>query len=759
MPLWSLIWPLAGALLITALTIKFEFRSMPRYKLGDIALESIKAPFEITVPDEIATARKKAAASDAVPAVFDLDSNTNAALETEIRGVFAQGRLLIRPEGNAARARRAPDLSRIQSLLQQKLGKQFPEDPLRVFVNHGFSRELENEMVELLQKAMSPGVSNNRDFLANFKGQGIVLRDMNTGEETVVRDVSSVRDLNLARNEVRLNDAKLQLLPFSERQKVVSYLEGLITANTFYNSSETRARRAETARDIDPVLLQIKKGKVIVRAGDEITQRDLTQLESLRVFGSRDRTFSQMAGVFALVCFFLVVLWKFLAHFSVTLESRDLGSLPRGEPKPTSHFVLLILVLIINLLMFRGFVWLGSVLAESINFESLKQPEIFYLAAPVACGAILAVLLVNSSLAVIYALMISCLAGLCVNDYRIVLFTLLGSFAAIFTLTQYKERSTILRCGWLVGLVNVFTVVALNLSHPALPAAAVMVQSAAGFLSAILAAMVASLLLPLLESLFGITTDIKLLELSNLNTPILRRLALEAPGTYHHSIIVGTLAEAAAEAIGANSLLVRVGSYYHDIGKMKRAEYYVENQMFTANKHEHLSPSMSSLIIASHVRDGLEMADEIKLPRKIRDLIPQHHGTRLMTYFFQKAKDAAEGKDQVVNESEFRYPGPKPQSREAAILMMADAVEAASRTLSDPTPNQILGMVKRIAFNTFNDGQFDECDITIKDLDSIAHAFTRVLTGMHHHRIDYPGFDFNKVEKEKKDQEPNQRIQ
>jgi len=507
------------------------------------------------------------------------------------------------------------------------------------------------------------------------------------------------------------------------------------------------------------VLLQIKKGKVIVRAGDEITQRDLTQLESLRQFGSRDRTFSQMAGVFALVCFFLAVLWRFLNHFSTALEYRSGGSLPKGEQPPTSQFILLITVLIINLLLFRAFVWLGSVLAESISFESLKQPEIFYFAAPMVCGPILAVLLVNSSLAVIYALMISCLAGLCLNDYRIVLFTLFGSFASIFTLTCYRERSTILRCGWLVGLVNIFTVVSINLSHPSLPVKAVMVQSAAAFLSAILAAMVASLLLPLLESVFGITTDIKLLELSNLNTPILRRLALEAPGTYHHSIIVGTLAEAAAEAIGANSLLVRVGAYYHDIGKMKRAEYYVENQMFTANKHEHLSPSMSSLIIASHVRDGLDMADEIKLPRKIKDLIPQHHGTRLMTYFYQKAKDAAEGKNQVVTEDEFRYPGPKPQSREAAILMMADAVEAASRTLSDPTPNQILGMVKRIAFNTFNDGQFDECDVTIKDLDLIAHAFTRVLTGMHHHRIDYPGFDFNKVEKEKKEQESNQRIQ
>jgi hypothetical protein len=274
-------------------------------------------------------------------------------------------------------------------------------------------------------------------------------------------------------------------------------------------------------------------------------------------------------------------------------------------------------------------------------------------------------------------------------------------------------------------------------------------------LSGITSAMLAALFLPILESLFGLTTDIRLLELSNLNNPILRRMALEAPGTYHHSLTVGTLAEAGAEAINANALLIRVGAYYHDIGKLKHPEYYVENQIFTINKHENLSPTMSSLILASHVKDGLAIAKELGLGPKVSQMIPQHHGTRIMTFFYQKAKEAAAEKGGEVNENDFRYPGPKPQFKEAAILMLADQVEAAARTLQAPNPSQISSMIQRIFQATIQDGQLIECDITLKELYEVAQAFERVITGMHHHRIEYPGFNFNK-QVEKSESQPIQ---
>ncbi|MEJ2109819.1 MAG: HDIG domain-containing protein [Acidobacteriota bacterium] len=237
-------------------------------------------------------------------------------------------------------------------------------------------------------------------------------------------------------------------------------------------------------------------------------------------------------------------------------------------------------------------------------------------------------------------------------------------------------------------------------------------------------------------------TDIRLLELSNLNDPILRRLSVEAPGTYHHSLMVATLAEDAAEAIGANPLLTRVSAYYHDIGKILKPEYFVENQSMEYNKHEQISPRMSCLVLASHVKDGLQLAKEIGLPQPIRDIIPQHHGTRMMSYFFQKAKNNVDEKNGFISDRDFRYAGPKPQSKEAAIMMMADSVEAASRTLSNPNPSQIRGMIDRLVDGIIRDAQFDECDITFKDVRLVKESFFKIITGIFHRRIDYPNYDF-----------------
>jgi putative nucleotidyltransferase with HDIG domain len=402
------------------------------------------------------------------------------------------------------------------------------------------------------------------------------------------------------------------------------------------------------------------------------------------------------------------------------------------------------------LLVTRIHIFLAEAIAGSLRLESLQDPLHFYFLAPVALGAILTILLVDVQISVLFALIFSVFIGLLTGEMEMFIYSLTGSLSAIYLMGAYRDRAAIIKGGFVIGAVNILTVLALQLyaSETNFQWIPLLVRASCGILSGLFAAMFASLCLPMLEYLFSITTDIKLLELSNLNNSVLRRLAVEAPGTYHHSIIVGSLAEAAAEAIEANTILVRVGAYYHDIGKLKNPEYYVENQLYMSNKHENLSPSMSSLILASHVKDGLALADEINLVPAVRDLIPEHHGTRLMKFFYQKAKDASDGKERQVNEDDFRYPGPKPQSKEAAILMLADQVEAAARTLQDPSPSQIRSMNRRLIQSTIQDRQFDECEITMQDLDKILRAFERVITGMHHHRIEYPGFDFNKGVKE-----------
>ena len=309
----------------------------------------------------------------------------------------------------------------------------------------------------------------------------------------------------------------------------------------------------------------------------------------------------------------------------------------------------------------------------------------------------------------------------------------------------------------MVGLVNLLIVIAFLLlsSDDVLTTNLFLIRSAGCLASGLISTALASLCLPALEPLFGLTTDLRLLELSNLNSPVMRRLALEAPGTYHHSIAVGILAEAGADAIRANGLLARVGAYYHDIGKLKQPDYYVENQIFSANKHEDLSPAMSSLILASHVKNGLAFARELKLGPLVSGMIPQHHGTRLQTFFYQKAKEAAGERGGEVNPDDFRYPGPKPQSKEAAILLMADQVEAAARTLQEPNPSQVRSLIHRLSQSSVQDGQFDECDITLKEISMVEKAFERVLVGMHHQRIEYPGYNFNRKANGKESLQPS----
>jgi putative nucleotidyltransferase with HDIG domain len=268
-------------------------------------------------------------------------------------------------------------------------------------------------------------------------------------------------------------------------------------------------------------------------------------------------------------------------------------------------------------------------------------------------------------------------------------------------------------------------------------------QVVAGALGGVVAAALASFLLPVLEALTGTITDIRLLELSNPNLPLLRRLSLEAPGTFQHSLAMANFAEAAAEAIGANPLLARVCCYYHDIGKLAKPEYFVENQR-NENPHDHLTPWMSALVVSNHVKAGLELAREFKLPEPIRGAIATHHGTKLIRYFYSRAKEKEDPDRGEVQETEFRYPGPRPRSKEMGILLLADAVEAASRTLQEATPGRIQSMIDQVIKNVLEDGQLDDCELTLKDIEKIGAAFFWVVSNAFHHRIDYPGFDFNR---------------
>jgi putative nucleotidyltransferase with HDIG domain len=323
------------------------------------------------------------------------------------------------------------------------------------------------------------------------------------------------------------------------------------------------------------------------------------------------------------------------------------------------------------------------------------------------------------------------------NSLPVVIYALLGGIVGAHGVRHCKDRGSIYTAGLKVSVVNLAMALSFQIFSDSLFTLQTVYCAVFALAGGIINAIFVSGTVPLLESLFHYTTDIKLLELSNLNSPILRELMIKAPGTYHHSVLVGNLVEAAAESINANPLLARVAAYYHDIGKVSKPLYFIENLCNGDNRHDKLSPSMSALILISHVKEGAELARENRLGRSIVEIIRQSHGTGLITYFYEKAKKAmADGS--TVDERDFRYPGPKPQTREAGLVLLADHVEAASRTLTDPTPSRIQGTVQKIINNIFIDGQLDECELTLKNLHEIAKSFNRILAGIYHHRIDYP---------------------
>lgn len=428
-----------------------------------------------------------------------------------------------------------------------------------------------------------------------------------------------------------------------------------------------------------------------------------------------------------------------VASILLIILYRDILRYKPQYMKKYNMLVLLGVMIVGTMILGRSFHYLLVNLTRGLG--SLPV-DIAIFGIPIPAGAMLVTLLFDFHTAIFFSFTVSLLSGLWLQDALFPIYVFVGSLVASFSVIRCKRRSDILRGGLYVGVANIITSVILMLFKGEL----FTIKAVSGLIyassSILTVSAVVSIMLPVLEYSFNVTTDISLLELLDMNHPLMKSLMINAPGTYHHSVIVGTLVESAAEAIGVNPLLARVSAYYHDIGKIKMPEYFVENQTGAVSKHERLTPHMSSMIIVSHIKEGVELAKQYKLPQPVIDIIQQHHGTSLMTYFFQKAKE--QNLEHIPPEDEYRYHGPKPQTRVAALVMMADAVEAASRVLTDPTPARIAALVDRIINRIFLEGQLDECELTLKDIFEIKRHFSYILTGILHKRIDYPGFDFGK---------------
>jgi len=390
-----------------------------------------------------------------------------------------------------------------------------------------------------------------------------------------------------------------------------------------------------------------------------------------------------------------------------------------------------------NKLMFL----IAIIILSQVFFAYLIKEKFDYsqLLIPTTIASILLTALFDGGVGFYGTVIISMILGIYLNiSFEFTLLSFIAGVTAVYAVRKIKSRSQFYWSTVYIALGYFFTLTSFALIRSTPLRETIIDFISYSLPNALIAPMISAGFLAIFEKMFGITTDLTLLELSNLNNPLLKELLFKAPGTYNHSIMMGNLAESAAESIGANSLLARVGAYYHDIGKMDKASYFVENQMTQMNIHETLSPRISSLVLLSHTKKGVELAEKYKLPEVIKDFIEQHHGTSKMAFFYEKAKDNIDD-EKYINESDYRYPGPKPQSKEAGIVMLADSIEAATRSIQEPTPKKIGDTIRQIVLNKLKEGQLDDCELTVRELSKITESITKLITGFYHRRVAYPG--------------------
>ncbi len=612
-------------------------------------------------------------------------------------------------------------------------GLQIPAREFRLLADHWFAPRLQTAIVsELRHLLVERGIVASVESLQEISKAGFVRRARATGAEVAFK---GGRLLSLSQATERFA-AKTRETFSSEprlRDAVLAVAGLVLKPNLTYNEQETLRRRRQAQAAIESVGYLVKANEMIVREGDPVTPTQRLKLKKLRHLKKRENFVFLFLGV-ALLLFL-----AFTLFYQFCLE-RQFPSV-RSRPE---LLLLLVAIFVTVVVVCRLLLAVGSGLAASATSAPWNHFASYYFALPFCTGAMLVALVMEARLAVLLSILFAIVAGMLLGgSVDLVAYTFLSSLAGVSGMTTYRQRSGIWRAGFLVSLTNVVVVFPLAIIGDRLLTSVFALDVICAAVGGLLTVFLISGLVPLFEHVFDVTTDFKLLELANLEHPLLKDMILRAPGTYHHSFMVGSLAESAAEAVDADSLLSKVGSYYHDIGKMKNPSFFVENMRAgQKNKHEKIQPSLSALIITSHVKEGVELAKKHKLGRAIIDIIQQHHGTTLVTYFFNKAKTMEDADVSEVLEADYRYDGPKPQTREAAIVMIADSCEAASRTLKTPNYPKVRELVKKIVEAKVNDGQFDECSLTFRDLHQISRALEKVLMAQFHSRIDYPGFVF-----------------
>ncbi|MGE0083062.1 MAG: HD family phosphohydrolase [Desulfococcaceae bacterium] len=712
------------------------------WQQGDVADRDIKAPDDFLIEDKAATEKKRKEASEAVLTVYDHNAELLSKIALNVNNAFQMMREIFQ-EKESAVLEEAETLSskvpadenggknlhdRIWEMregFEKQIGIPVSSGAFRILETYQFSPDIPDLILKIMKEILENGVVASKEFLMRESERGIVLRTVETQEERVFTNLKKVYGLDQAKTMVRVaGQPILRDQNYTLVNLIVDFTQQLIQPNITFNLNETEERKKKAAESVQPIFYKIKSGEMLLREGERVTELQMLKLEALRRQHRRESRFARVVGSLAIVMSLLVI--------TVFLHTR----LPGRRRLRTNRELLFLSVMLIFYFLFPGiFLTLFDSLARNTPFHISENSMFFGI--PLASGAMTVCLFMGFGLAATYSLVLSVGTAIIFQSrFEVFVYFFLTCLMSAYWMQSCRERKVFIRAGFKTGLLNMGLAAALSFYMGDFSGGTVFRNLLTAFMSGIVSGVLTAGIVPLMEMTFGYITDITLLELANLEQPILRRLMMEAPGTYHHCVVVGSMVEAAAAEIGANPLLAKVCGYYHDIGKIRKPLYFVENQGGGKNRHDKLAPSMSGLILISHVKDGVDMAVKNKLGPDITDAIRQHHGTSLIKFFYEKARQLKG--DDAVNIADYRYPGPKPQTREIALVMLADVVEAASRTLEDPTPSRIQGLVRNLITNVFTDGQLDDCELTLRDLDKIGKTFNKILNGIHHHRIEYP---------------------
>jgi cyclic-di-AMP phosphodiesterase PgpH len=666
----------AGLLFLTTLVFSPFIPYSITLKIGDIAHTTIEAPRFIefeSIEDKQKTKQLRKKRTALVEKIYLPDENINKAIKSEIIGIFTN----------------------LKEFKNSKKNKQEYKIP---------------EGINFLSKKQLASIAR----LDNMAFSSIEYLTIRNTEFFLTKGIETINTANI-KHKIYKN---LEILDLDKNYKefIFDILINKLKPNLIYNEAATKTAIENERESIEHFKTVLKQGQQIILKHDLVTAKHIEILKALNIYGVKASLF-KFAGLFLLIFLLFLLLERFIYYFYYNIVYTN-----------KKYFILTYVIVLIIVVI--------SLFTQKITL--LPQFFNYYFLIPISLSTMLLCLLVTPHISLLCGTLISILVTIVYNlNFQIFIYLFFANCATLFAIYKKHTRSSLIVSGYIVGLFNMLMVITFGLFNEINDIFWFGGNMLLAFINGVVSSMLSLAILPYFESIFKITTRQTLLEISNLNHPLLKRLILTAPGTYQHSLMVANISESAAESIGANPLLARTGAYFHDIGKIKRPIFFAENQFSGENAHNTLSPRMSKLIIASHTKDGLELAVKYKLPPIIKDIITEHHGNSLVSFFYSQVLQTEEIKNTESIKEDFRYGGPKPSTKESGIIMLADSVEAAIRSIEKPTIAKIENLIEKIFQEKIEDKQLNDCPLSLREINTIKETFLTLFKGIYHNRLDY----------------------